>query len=118
MNSTLQTDALTDAIDAARTHFGSRSRPKQSAWIMAVPVISTVHITADDRRRLIAGATGDILAEIEGGHGHIIVIEEPDDWTEYSPAMQTLLAAFRELGYKYLRLDSDGEEIADVETFE
>lgn len=47
---------------------GCRRLSPGDPWIMSVPVVSTTHITADDRRRLIdpTERDGDILAIIMG----------------------------------------------------
>ena len=97
-------------------------------WIMSIPVVSTVHIPASDRQRLAdyceTCAEGDVLACIEGGHGHICMLDDIDEdggesaWSAYSPEFRLLLSAFRDHGYSYLRLDADGDVIDGWQTFD
>lgn len=100
-------------------------RDTSKPWIMAVPVVSTVHIPASDRARLLdESADGDILATINGESGHIVILDDIDDdggayaWASYSPEFLTLLSAFRAKGYSYLRLDADGDVIDGWQTFD
>lgn len=101
------------------------SRSTSQPWIMSVPVVSTVHIPASDRARLLDEyADGDVLATINGESGHILNLDDiaEDDgenaWSAYSPEFRTLLCAFRDKGYSYLRLDADGDRIDGWQTFD
>lgn len=98
----------------------------EKPWMMIIPVVSTVHIPASDRQRLAEFSVlddGDVLACIEGGFGHIVMLDDMDGdegedaWRNYSPEFRTLLSAFRDKGYSYLRLDADGDEIDGWQTF-
>lgn len=49
---------------------------------------------------------------------HIDEDNGEDAWSAYSPEFRTLLCAFRDKGYSYLRLDADGDKIAGWQTFD
>lgn len=85
-------------------------------WVMQVPVISTSHFSQDDC---------DLLMEQEfcfmydyDGRTAILIIEEPDNPEELSAEAASLIERFRSLGYKYLRLDPNGDVLEGLPTYE
>jgi hypothetical protein len=87
-------------------------------WIMHVPVIATCHITVADMRRLEAGEDSLLLfPPSEDGYllridGHI----DPER-QRFSAEFNALVQHFLALNYAYLRLDSAGDTIEGLPTF-
>lgn len=95
------------------------SRDTSSPWIMCIPVVSTVHIPASDRARLLdESANGEVLATINGESGHILMLDDLEAWEDYSPEFLNLLQGFQDKGFNYLRLDADGDEIEGWQQFD
>lgn len=88
-------------------------------WLMHVPVVSSTHITRADHDRLEA-----LLEQQEDvwdlAAGWLLFIEtwEEAENPELSAAFHKLVQHFRGLGYAYLRIAGDGEELPGWETFD
>ena len=86
-------------------------------WIMCAPVVSTAHITKQDHDILEAikpdtGTQADVLfASIDGGWiVHLGCVDQNDLMDAgFSGQFVILLQIFFDAGYKFLRLDADGD---------
>ena len=96
-------------------------------FYMAVPCISTSHVKEEDM--LIIERMGDSVMHLGRDSGPIIywAPDESDDdlldrftseTYELSPEFLAVVMAFAHLGYNYLRLDSDGNEVTGLPVFE
>jgi hypothetical protein len=88
-------------------------------WIMHVPVVSTAHISPTDDARLHQDdiGNGPVMADLKPGW--LLLIEDfHDSFEGYSDTFLHLLETFHDLGFHYLRLDPDGNDIDDLPTFE
>ena len=92
--------------------------------IMQVPVISTAHITIEDREQLSKAEPADVLATLWDGSGHIIHAEADEPVSEafppgrFSDSFRQLVQWFRDRGYTYLRLDANALLVPELPTFE
>lgn len=92
--------------------------------IMEVPMISTAHITQEDRAQLLKGHPQDVFATIYDSSGHIIhsLTDEPIDEAfpleRFSEAFRAMFLYFRQIGFEYVRIDSNGPVIPDLPTFD
>ena len=98
---------------------------------MSVPVLSTLHIPAADRAQLALNDPRDWLAMVGTGEGHILHFDNGNDYHITGPAdfaddfppelftddFRQLVYTFAALGYSYLRLDTDGDEIPGLSVF-
>ena len=75
---------------------------------MHIPVVSTAHITKGDCD-LLENSPADLQVFCNYEEGFIISILEDERLTEFSYAFRSLMDQFRNLGYKWLRLDRDGD---------
>ena len=90
-----------------------------SAWIMQVPVISTGHFPKEDCDLLFADEPMMHSTSFDPP-SVLLAIEDPEDnlpWDKLSITTRGLIKSFHELGYRYLRLDRDGDTISDRTTF-
>ena len=97
-------------------------------WIMAVPVISTGHITADDAERLDrqneTGRPGGLMGVLNQGCGYLLHLSETDpdalaaEWPGYSPHFHALLRHLVAAGFQYVRLDGEGDTLPTLPTFD
>ncbi len=97
----------------------SQYRPPHPAegWVMQVPVIMTAHFPRTDCDLLYQHA---IFIEQEDHRSAIIILNElkPEEKAMLAPSTLDLMDHFSSLGYKYLRLDPDGEGIEGIPTFD
>ena len=92
-------------------------------WVMCIPVVGNGHITKHDHNILEGEKSSGILpsdlvfANLECGWiinlGHVCPIE----LASFSQAFIDLLTKFHELGYRFLRLDRDGDVLDGLQTF-
>lgn len=79
-------------------------------WVMEVPVISTAHFLQTD-----LGKLRPLFQDSDYGSCIVCIEDGPDDYTQpnetLSDAAIAVFAAFSELGYSYIRIDPDGDEI-------
>lgn len=101
-------------------------------YYMAVPVIASGHITGADMETLESYGSNNF--NLGYGNGIILwwgVDADDEEIAEAFPAMsgdglrpmfsdtfRHVVQSFRNLGYNYLRLDSDGDEVPGLPTFE
>jgi hypothetical protein len=91
--------------------------------IMQVPHLSTVHITAEDGKQLALNLSSDSLAVIERGFGHILHFESEDldddysDEAGFSQSFRDMLHYLARDGFKYVRLDPDGDILPGLPVF-
>lgn len=101
---------------AVHRRFGRRKTSSTGPWVMEVPVISTGHVSRADADLLEHGENSHAITQDE--FSVILIIEDENNFPECSPAFNTLLTAFRDLGYGHLRLDVDGEEVDGLPTYD
>lgn len=97
----------------------AQHRHSQAQWIMQVPVLSTAHLPMETFDRLEELDQSGYLGTV-GGIGALIRIGEPEeieDETTGDAALDALYAYVSAKGYRYFRLDPDGEVCADLPTF-
>jgi hypothetical protein len=88
-------------------------------WIMHVPVVSTAHISPADDARLHQDDIGNAPVMADLNPGWLLSIDDLADFEEgYSDAFLHLIETFHNLGFHYLRLDPDGNDLDDLPTFE
>jgi hypothetical protein len=91
-------------------------------WIMHVPVVSTAHMhKSDDQKLHTESYETDMNHAVRmfGGLGYLLEIDDLADFEEgYSDAFLHLIETFHNLGFHYLRLDPDGNDLDDLPTFE
>lgn len=90
-------------------------------WITEVPTISTAHITLEDSEKL---AMPDLFCDPDSNkwvmdleYGWLFNLAEvPLD--KFSDGMRITIRALIESGYKFVRLDQDGDTIDGLPTFD
>jgi len=94
-------------------------------FYLAVPVVSTTHVQVEDMKRFYDGFSscwvlGDDCGVIFWWSCDADDEELDDDFPadEFSEAFRHMIRSFRDLGYNYLRLDSDGDEVTGLPVFE
>lgn len=94
-------------------------------WIMQVPVISTAHITRSDSDviTLTPALVDGHMCEIPACADIILIKDDGGDqqnlWSRHmSCEFCKLMNTFRQLGYCYVRLDRDGDQIEGLPTFD
>lgn len=119
----------TPAWHAIFAHVQAAGYPKQPrmGWkgnCMVVPCVSTIHIPKEDGKRLVEEGglpnEGPLFTRYDNG-GHIIALcdeYDPSDWAQYSQEMRDLTEAFHTHGYRFLRLDAEGDIIKGLRTFD
>ena len=94
-------------------------------WLMPkIPVISTGHIPPADVPLLDADAANaagpnGVMGKLD--HGWLLNIGEElneDEWPNYTAAFMELLRLIKAWRFEYLRLDSDGDVIQQLPTFD
>lgn len=88
-------------------------------WIMHVPVISTGHIDKEVMARLASDGPSFLIGEIMGNDGLLLSLDDLEAIDEdYGADLFLLLTTFSNLGYCYLRLDPDGDDIEGLKSFD
>lgn len=92
---------------------------KQQPWVMAIPVVSTGHIPAEVREKLDASSMPYGLYSASYPDGWFIACGENGDDDEGLPEpLAAVLQWARKAGYEWVRLDTDGDEIDGLPTYE
>jgi len=87
--------------------------------VMQVPVITTAHLDAQTAATLTAqgdGAFGMTLAPYQEGFFIWAATESVSD--NCPECLRAVCAWARRLGFDWVRLDSDGDHVVDLPTFE
>ena len=88
--------------------------PQHDRWIMQVPVISTSHFTQAQCDELYRGA---FLKDSE--FTSLLCLEDYESEYDDQPAeVLAVFCFFHRLGYRYLRLDPDGEVVPELPTYD
>lgn len=107
----------------------STNQPPEKLWkaesheLMEVPVISTAHITKEDREVLLKADPRDVIATFYDSMAHIVhslpdePINEAFPPDRFSEAFRAMFLHFRKLGFEYVRLDAEGPVIPELPTF-
>jgi hypothetical protein len=89
-------------------------------WVMCIPVVCTSHITEPDHDLLECAEdhVPDLMfANLECGWIINLGSVDPAELSSFSQAFIDLLTKFHQLGYRFLRLDRDGDVLSGLQTF-
>lgn len=111
----------TPEVEAVVRH--KRKPWEQSArpWIMEVPVISIDHLPEDDQgvlRDLTGRGCTDNMTMLDNGPSYLVRIAYLDELNFMSARALHVFGEFARRGFRYLRLDPDGEVIAELPLFD
>ena len=89
-------------------------------WIMQVPVLSTRHITPDLAELLnnLGSSPAPWDQEVIGIEGGWLLYVGSNEATDVPEVLAPLFAWTASLGYEWLRLDQDGDVIADLPAYD
>ena len=89
--------------------------PKElNAWCIVAPVINTAHFT-ESEASLLHNGHAILNDNHQDGRTCLLLIEDIQQCTD---ATRRVIQHFIDLGYRYLRLDPDGEKVAGLPTFD
>jgi hypothetical protein len=97
-----------------------KAAPYTDLWLMQVPVISTAHIREEDDQVLRSACTRTNLVIDLGSEGWLL--HQLAGWQlmvqlQLSDEAKRMLKIFEDKGYRWLRLDGDGDEFDDLPRF-
>ena len=85
-------------------------------WIMAVAVLSTIHMAQEDFATLLC--SNECLGGLMDDSALLLSLDDHDEIAEIDPGTRAAIDFIASKGYAYLRFDPNGEVIEGLPVFD